>query len=148
MNRNATPKKKGESNSSIWVVILLALVLTAIMLLAVAGGSMFDSITENRAGNMDRRAALSYVSARVLSSDEKNRISVEEDDSGWVLHIGDRALFLRDGFLCEGTGRDDEDARQVAKTARFDVAINGRLLTVTTDEGSRELYLHSEEAAI
>lgn len=148
MNKDATPKKKGESNSSIWVVILLALVLTAIMLLAVAGGSMFDSITENRSGNMDRRAALSYVSARVLSSDEKNAVSVDEDEAGYVLHIGGKALFLKDGYLCEGTGRDDESADKVAKTDRFDVALNGRLLTVTTDEGSRELYLHSEEAAL
>lgn len=146
MSKNATPGRK-ESNSSVWVVILLAIVLVSIMLLSVAGGSIFRSISSNRSSNMNTRGALSYVSARVLSSDETGSVKAEDAGEGSVLTLkkGDKssALFLKGGYLCEGKDLDDADARKIARTSKFTVSMDGNMLTVTTDEGSREIYLHS-----
>lgn len=179
MNESAARKRK-EGDSSIWVVILLALVLAAIMVLAVTGGTLFRHITVNRSANMDKRAALSYISSRVLAADQKDRIEVLQGEEGSVLRIGDVYLSLKDGYLCESDSPLDQEAsggaassagaastsgvvssagtggsatsaagphvRQIARAGSFDLSLEDGLLTVTTDQGSREIYLHSEEA--
>lgn len=145
MKTDASPRNK-EQSSSVWVVILLAIVLTAIMLLSVAGGTLFRHITENRGGNMDRRASLSYVSARVMSADETGSVSVSEGSEGSVLTAGASVYFLKDGYLCEGKSEEDSDAARIAESSLFDVTLKDGLLSVTTDEGTREIYLHSQEA--
>lgn len=141
MNRNATPGK-AESRSSVWVVALLAIVLVSIMLLSVTGGILFRHITDNRKSNMDTRAALSYVSARVLSADEADGIKAD----GPVLRIGKSCIFLKDGYLYEGKSEDAPDAGKIAQTSVFDASLSGNMLTVRTDQGTREIYLHAEEA--
>lgn len=139
--------RRWDSPSSVWVVVLLSAVLTAVMLLAGLGGALFRSVTDNRSANMNRRGTLSYVSARILAADETGVVHVEQGEDGSILTLGNGSVFyLEDGVLLEGKKAGDPEAEKIAQTSVFEVSLKDALLTVTTDEGCREIYLHSEAA--
>ena len=74
-SRNASDKREIDY-SSLFVVALFAIMLIGIMVLSAVGGGLFDTITENRSANMNRRAALSYVTARITAADEVGAVTI------------------------------------------------------------------------
>ncbi len=160
MNRRSSDGRNELDYSALFVVALFAIMLIGIMVLSAMGGGLFDSITENRSDNMNRRGALSYVSSRILASDETGALEVEHGDSGDVLIIrdpsGEKAyetrIWLEDGYLMESiSSQADEaissDPKKVSKTDEFSVSIENRIATVRTGDGIRRIYLHAKEVA-
>ena len=59
MDRKSGKRRREIDYASLFVVALFAIMLIGIMVLSAMAGSLFDSITENRTDNMNRRGALS-----------------------------------------------------------------------------------------
>jgi|GEM_PF-2514312 len=159
MEREAAQKKSFLPESSAgFVMALFALMLLVILGVSALSGRMYERITESRAANMQARSTLAYVSTRIALSDEEGTLSVEEGEHGDVLVINEpyvnngyeTRLYLSDGYLVEEYTPDDvEDAQtvlqKVAPCTSFSVTIDGRLATVTCDEGTRQIYVHTGE---
>jgi len=158
MKDNAAPKKKDIDYSALFAVGLFVIMLLGILSLSAVGGNLFDKITVSRSGNIDYRSALSYVSTRILSSDESGALECEDTEYGDTLVLKDPAggrgyetrLYVKDGYLTEAISRADEESvsgeeQQIAKTEIFTVDIDGQTVTVTTDDGVRSIYLHTAQ---
>ena len=160
MDQTTERSRREIDYASLFVVALFAIMLIGIMVLSAMAGSLFDSITENRTENMNRRGALSYTASKILSSDEKGSLKVEQEDGGDVLVIMDPShernfltrIWCEDGYLMESITSDQagsiaSDPVKVAKTSQFQVSIDNGIATVTTEDGTRRIYLHSKEVS-
>ncbi len=160
MNRRSSNGRSELDLTALFVVALFAIMLIGIMVLSAMGGGLFDSITENRSDNMDRRGALSYVASRITASDETGALEVEHGDNGDVLIIRDPSgekqyetrIWLEDGYLMESISSQTTEAissepKKVSETSEFSVSIENRIATVTTEDGVRRIYLHAKEVS-
>ena len=158
MDRRSEKGRKEIDYASLFVVALFAIMLIGIMALSAISGGLFDSITENRSANMNRRGALSYIASKIMSSDETGSIHVEHTENGDVLMILDPSgekqyqtrIWLEDGFLMESITSDQGislDPVKIAKTQQFQVSVDQNIISVTTDDGVRRIYLHSKEVS-
>ncbi len=160
MNRRSANDRKELDLSALFVVALFAIMLIGIMALSAMGGGLFDSITENRADNMNRRGALSYVASRIIANDEKGALAVEQGENGDVLVIQDPSeekplqtrIWKEDGYLMEAiyseqTQSVSSEPKKVAKVSEFSVSIEDQIAAVKTEDGIRRIYLHSKEVA-
>ena len=158
MDRKSGRRKRDVDYASLFVVALFAIMLIGIMVLSAAAGSLFDSITTNRTANMNRRGALSYTASKILASDETGSLKVDQEDDRDVLVIMDPSgekkyetrIWCEDGYLMEAIVSDQtedisSDPVQVAKAEQFEVSIEGQIASVTTEDGTRRIYLHSKE---
>lgn len=156
-SRNASDKREIDY-SSLFVVALFAIMLIGIMVLSAVGGGLFDTITENRFANMNRRAALSYVTARITAADEAGAVRIDHASDGDVLILSDPSgekgyesrIFLQDGYLVEALSASGSqvstEPQKVAAAKEFSIVINGSVVSVTTEEGTRMICLHTGEA--
>ena len=160
MDRRSGRGRREIDYASLFVVALFAIMLIGIMVLSAMAGSLFDSITENRTDNMNRRGALSYTASKIIASDEEGALRVEKTDGSDVLVIVDPSgerqyqtrIWLEDGYLMESITSDQagsisSDPVKVAKTDEFHVSIDNGIATVATEDGVRRIYLHAKEAA-
>lgn len=157
MNSRSANGKREIDYASLFVVALFAMMLIGIMALSAMGGSLFDSITENRSGNMTRRGALSYTATKIQASDETGSIQVEHTENGDVLMILDPSgrkqyqtrIWLEDGYLMESIISDQEEAissepEKIAKAKMFRVTLEENIATIETEDGVRRIYLHAK----
>lgn len=160
MNRSSERGRREIDYASLFVVALFAIMLIGIMVLSAMAGGLFDSITENRSANMNRRGALSYTASKIVASDETGALHVEHGDDGDVLVIRDPSgekpyqtrIWLEDGYLMESITSDQaenisSEPEKVAETNQFQVSIENNIATVTTGEGIRRIYLHAKEVS-
>ena len=89
MDRRSERGRREIDYASLFVVALFSIMLIGIMVLSAMAGSLFDSITENRTENMNRRGALSYTASKIIASDETGALMVEQQDGSDVLVIVD-----------------------------------------------------------
>ena len=140
-SRNASDKREIDY-SSLFVVALFAIMLIGIMVLSAVGGGLFDTITENRSANMNRRAALSYVTARITAADEAGAVRIDHASDGDVLILSDPS-----GEALSASGSQvSTEPQKVAAAKEFSIEINGSVVSVTTEEGTRMICLHTGEA--
>ena len=160
MDRRSGRGRREIDYASLFVVALFAIMLIGIMVLSAMAGSLFDSITENRTDNMNRRGALSYTASKIIASDEEGALRVDKTDGSDVLVIVDPSgerqyqtrIWLEDGFLMESITSDQagsisSDPVKVAKTDEFHVSIDNGIATVATEDGVRRIYLHAKEVS-
>ena len=160
MDKRSERGRRDIDYASLFVVALFAIMLIGIMVLSAVAGSLFDTITENRADNMNRRGALSYTASKIIASDESGALIVEHQDGGDVLVIRDPSgerhhqtrIWLEDGYLLESITSDQpgnisSEPVKVAKTDAFGISIENGIATVTTGEGVRRIYLHAKEVS-
>lgn len=158
MSSNHTRNQQKADKTSLFVVVLFAVMLAGIMGFSAVGGGAFDAIWKNRSGNMKRRAVLSYVTAKILECDGKGAIAIEDQDNGSVLIISDpdesneieSRLYLKDGYLVEEVSSKTSgivsEPRRIAETQEFYVEADDHTVSVRTEDGTRRIYLHSKEA--
>ena len=160
MDRRSERGRREIDYASLFVVALFSIMLIGIMVLSAMAGSLFDSITENRTENMNRRGALSYTASKIIASDETGALMVEQQDGSDVLVIVDPSgerqyqtrIWLEDGYLMESISSDQagnisSEPVKVAKTDEFRVSIENRIATVTTGDETRRIYLHAKEVS-
>ena len=160
MDRRSGRGRREIDYASLFVVALFAIMLIGIMVLSAMAGSLFDSITENRTDNMNRRGALSYTASKIIASDEEGALRVDKTDGSDVLVIVDPSgerpyqtrIWLEDGYLMESITSDQagsisSDPVKVAKTDEFHVSIDNGIATVATEDGVRRIYLHAKEVS-
>ena len=146
--------------ASLFVVALFAIMLIGIMVLSAIAGGLFDSITENRTDNINRRGALSYTASKIIASDENGSLRVDHEDGGDVLVIQDPAgerqyqtrIWLEDGYLMESITSDQAEGIssepvRVAKTDTFQVSIENGIAEIRAGDGVRRIYLHAKEVS-
>jgi len=160
MDRRSEHSRREIDYASLFVVALFAIMLIGIMVLSAMAGSLFDSITENRTDNMNRRGALSYTASKIMASDENGALRVDQENGGDVLVIMDPSgqrqhvtrIWCEDGYLMESITSDKagsvaSDPVKVAKTSQFQVSVENGIASVTTEDGTRRIYLHAKEVA-
>jgi hypothetical protein len=160
MDRRSQDKRREIDFASLFVVALFAIMLIGIMALSAIGGGLFDSITENRSDNMNRRSALSYISSKITSSDQTGSLQVEHTQSGDVLVIVDPTkerpyqtrIWAEDGCLMESITSDQaekisSEPRSVAKVETLRISIDNDIAEVETEDGLRRIHLHSKEVS-
>jgi hypothetical protein len=158
MDRRSENGRREIDYASLFVVALFAIMLVGIMALSAISGSLFDSITENRSANMNRRGALSYIASKIMACDETGSLQVEHAQDGDILMILDPSgekqyqtrIWLEDGFLMESitSGQGISlDPVKIARTQLFQVSIDQNIVSVTTDDGVRRIYLHAKEVS-
>ncbi len=160
MNRRSANGREELDLTALFVVALFAIMLIGIMVLSSMGGGLFDSITQNRSDNMDRRGALSYVASRIIANDETGALSVEHGDESDVLVIDDPSddkpyqtrIWMEDGYLLESISSDQSGAvssepQRVAKVEEFSITIDGQIAEVRTEDGVRRICLHAKEVS-
>lgn len=160
MNGKPADGRQEVDFTALFVVALFAIMLIGIMVLSAMGGGLFDSITENRSDNMNRRGALSYTASKIIANDESGSLTVEHNGDGDVLIIQDPSgvrsyqtrIWLEDGYLMESIASDQAEGissepERIAKTDIFQVSIENRIAEVTTGDGTRRIYLHAKEVS-
>lgn len=160
MNRRLNSGRQEIDFAALFVVALFAIMLIGIMVLSAMGGGLFDSITENRSANMNRRGALSYTASKIIASDETGSLHVDHTEKGDVLVIMDPSgvrpyqtqIWLEDGYLMESLTSDQADGfssepQRIARTKLFEVTIENGIAQVRTEDGIRRICLHAKEAA-
>ena len=152
MSNGAEKKKDPSDLSSFFAVALFTIMLVAIMILSAFSGTLFEHININRLENINDRAALSYIAAHVTAVDDIGGVSLDKDKKtgGDILVLSgsngrNTLLYLEDGYLME-FNRDGKGAEKVAAISKFEVSIENSIVTVTTDQGTRLIYLHAGEA--
>lgn len=149
---------RGHRGEKLAPAAALALYLVLLgMLLAMAGfgGTLYSRIAAARAANEGTRAALSYVAAHLRAADSEDAVSVAVGPQGDALILRDEAgyetrIYLYDGTLREEYAEPDapfapEEAQTVAQTSRFAVARQGSVFTVTADQGTVRVALHTAQ---
>lgn len=160
MNRRSDNGRQEVDYAALFVVALFAIMLIGIMVLSAMGGGLFDSITENRSTNMNRRGALSYTASKITASDEDGSLEVEKTDKGDVLVIKDPSgtrpyetrIWMEDGYLMESiTSQQAEgissEPQKIAQTKMFEVSIEQGIAEIVTEDGIRRICLHAKEVS-
>ena len=160
MNRRSAGDRREIDYAALFVVALFAIMLIGIMVLSAMGAGLFDSITENRSDNMNRRGALSYTASKIVANDETGALEVEHGENGDVLVIHDPSgakpfqtrIWLEDGYLMESiTSQQAEgissEPQRIAKTDLFQVTIGDGIAQITTEDGVRRIHLHAKEGS-
>ena len=160
MDRRLERSRREIDYASLFVVALFAIMLIGIMVLSAMAGSLFDSITENRSENMNRRSALSYTASKIIASDETGALEVESQNGSDALVIKDPSgernyqtrIWLEDGYLMESITSDQAgsislDPVRIAKTELFRISIENSIATIETEDGIRRIYLHAKEVS-
>ena len=111
MDRRSGRSRREIDYASLFVVALFAIMLIGIMVLSAMAGSLFDSITENRTDNMNRRGALSYTASKIIASDEEG-MTCSNDGQTEMKHNGPvDCLLHRSGQTSTEPGRNDIGAK-------------------------------------
>lgn len=152
-------KQKRHLNSAPFSLALFVLMLGCVLILAMFGARVYRALTENQSRNNAVRASLSYVAARLRTADQTGAVSVEPGPQGDALVLADAGedtgyetrIYVYDGQLMEEyaaseSSFDSAAAQAVARTDTFTVTMDGGLVSVTTDQGSIRVYLHTGEA--
>lgn len=147
-------------DSAPFSLALFVLMLGCVLLLAVFGAQVYGTLTQSQNRNKAVRASLSYVAARLRAADEEQAVSVVPGPQGDALLLSDvgeatgyqTRIYLYDGWLMEEYTDEQSEfapdgAQPVARTDTFAVTVNGSLATVTTDQGTICVFLHTGEGS-
>lgn len=145
-------------DSAPFSLALFVLMLGCVLMLAVFGAQVYGALTMSQNRNKAVRAGLSYVAARLHAADEVRAVSVETGPQGDALVLADvgedtgyeTRIYVYDGQLMEEYAEKQRDldpssAQPVAATDTFSVTLDGGLVTVTTDQGTIRVFLHTGE---
>ena len=144
----------GAQHAGLFTIGIAALFLVGFLLLVVFGARTYRGTVESRSRNGEIRAQLSYFSAIVKAGDRSGAVYVRESAYGPSLVVEEPSgyalrVYCKDGQLLEDYAKADADLRPegaqvIGRTERFEVELEGGLLTVSTDEGQVLLHLRSE----
>ncbi len=153
-------KQSGHLNSAPFSLALFVLMLGCVLMLAVFGAQVYGALTQSQNRNKAVRASLSYVAARLRAADETGAVSIKPGPQGDALILSDigtdtgyeTRIYVYDGqlveeYTAEQNEYDPASAQAVAQTDTFAVTRDGSLCTVTTDQGTVRVYLHTGEDA-
>lgn len=152
-------KKQGKRlDSAPFALALFVLMLGCVLMLAVFGAQVYGALTASQNRNKEVRAGLSYVAARLRAADAAQAVSVASGPQGDALLLSDigedtgyeTRIYLCDGQLVEEyTAAENEydpaSAQPVARTDTFAVTVDNHLVTVSTDQGTIRVFLHTGE---
>ena len=152
-------KHRHRLNSAPFSLALFVLMLGCVLVLAAFGAQVYRALTENQSRNNGVRASLSYVAARLRAADEDGAVSILPGPQGDALILADTGeetgyetrIYVFDGQLMEEytacqSDFDPSMAQAVARTDTFVVEMESGLVSVTTDQGTVRVYLHTGEA--
>lgn len=145
-------------DSAPFSLALFVLMLGCVLVLAVFGAQVYGALTVSQNRNKAVRASLSYVAARLRSTDEVQAVTVEPGPQGDALVLSDvgedtgyeTRIYVYDGQLMEEYAQeqsafDPSAAQPIARTGSFTVRVDGSLVTVTTDQGTVRVFMHTGE---
>lgn len=151
-------KRSPHLDSAPFSLALFVLMLGCVLMLAMFGARVYGALTESQNRNKATRASLSYVAAHLRAADKTGAISVEPGPQGDALVLSDiekdtgyeTRIYVYDGqlveeYTAEQNEFDPESAQAIAQTDTFTVTEEGGLVTVTTDQGSVRVFLHTGE---
>lgn len=157
--RTALHEKKLDSAP--FSLALFVLMLGCVLMLAVFGAQVYGALTQSQKRNNATRASLSYVAARLRSSDAVQAVSVVPGPQGDALVLSDvgettgyeTRIYVYDGWLMEEYTEVQSEfspdaAQPIARTDTFAATVDGKLATVTTDQGTICVFLHTEEGSV
>ena len=140
--------KETKPTLRVYTLGIVALFLTGFFLLVIFGARSYRGAVSGQYGNMDTRAALSYLQTVLHANDTENAAEILDKDGRGILQIRDGStgyayrIYLEDGKLIEDYAREDspldpESAQVIGTSAVFKAVRepSGRL-RVTTEAGS------------
>jgi len=122
--------------------LLLACVFAVSLLMAlVTGAGVYRRVAEQVELSSERRLGLTYITTRVLSSDETGRVECGNFGSGGAVYLYEdldgltyeTILYVHDGWLMElfcekGWELEPEDGERIVQAERLEVSQDGQLL--------------------
>jgi len=147
-----------EASSRAFTITLMAVFFVALMAGLAAGVNIYRSVAQVQQSANDIRLESGLLANSVHVADEADAIEVGEGPEGKALVLLERLssgtyetrIYRHQGNIVQEyaiAGRDyaPERAQVLAPSANFDFTLDGNLLTVTTDQGSFNVALRSEQ---
>ena len=135
--------KRGRG--AVMSLALYTMMILALLALVTFGSRLYAGLTQNRQQNEQVRASLSTLVTALRASDaEGPALCLRQEDTGYESRI-----FLYQGGLYQQLCPqedpfDTESAQLLAYTDRFEAEPEGRMLRLTTGEGTAWVALRCE----
>lgn len=154
-------KKITLSGARVFPLTLFGIILLAVLILVTVGTQVYKMVVEAQVDSDERRAGLSYLSARVRAADVKDSVLLREGPEGTALvlleedsdgSVYETRIYLYEGRLVEeyamaGGEFSPDNAVAVAETESFlPVFTRDNLLEITTDQGTVKAALRTVDA--
>ena len=147
-----------EASSRTFTIALMAVFFVALMAGLAAGVSIYRSVAQVQQSANDMRLESGLLANSVHVADAADAVAVGQGPEGKALvlveHLDtgtfETRIYQYQGqivqeYAIQGNDYTPERAQALAASATFDFAYQGNLLTVTTDQGSFDVALRSDQ---
>lgn len=142
--------------SPLLAMALFGLLLACVLGLMGLGSGLYGGLTRSMNANNAARASLRYLTTSVRAADAQDSLRLEEGPEGTMLVLAEPStgyetrIYCWQGQLVEeyaasASSPAPENAQPVCPCTRFEAARSGRLLELTTDQGTARVALRCGE---
>lgn len=149
-------KDKERSTSHLFTIVLLAVFFIVLMVGLVVGVEMYRSAARAQMETDTMRMGTGLLSSYVRANDRTNVIGVGEGPEGKSLVLTETyggnsyemRIYQHEGKIVQeysvaGTAYTPARAQVLVESTTFDFRMSGKLLTITTDQGTVNVALRS-----
>ncbi len=151
LNPEATAARRGRR---LFPVLLLAVFFLALLMALMTGVFVYRHVSDTQAANLTRREGLDLIANIVRANDSTDSIAAGEGPEGRSLVIVETLdtgtyetrLYLYKGkvvqeYSLQGSAYTPAKASEVTESESFSFDYADGLLSITTDQGTREIAL-------
>lgn len=151
-------RSDGRGSSHLFMVVLLAVFFVALMAGLIVGVSMYRYAAQNHLETDNIRVGTGLLTSYVKANDRENVVGVGEGPEGKSLVLTERLdsgtyelrIYKHQGKIVQeysvaGSAYTPARAQALVNSNSFDFSVSGKLLTITTDQGTISVALRSSQ---
>ena len=151
-------KPDGRGSSHLFMVVLLAVFFMALMAGLIVGVSMYRYAAQTQMETDSIRVGTGLLTSYVKANDRENVVGVGEGPEGKSLVLTERLdsgtyelrIYKHQGKIVQeysvaGSAYTPARAQVLVDSDTFDFSVDGKLLTITTDQGVIGVALRSSQ---